>query len=363
LRELWVEIEDALPLERKRAILEASSKHNGTVILKGDGVRLAKSYGVRTASFDDGDIKLVDEAELARRMKQRKTKPLGVKISIKDARDEDKVANAIEKSIDYVILRFTDWKIIPTENIIAKAHGKTKLLAEVAGSQEAKLAFETLELGVDGVVLKTSDLDEIESVAAVTATARTRLDEKEKASKITLTVAKITSCKQLGIGSRVCVDTCDMLIEGEGILVGSQSSGLFLIQAEVGEDLKSEPRPFRVNAGAVFLYVLTPCDKTRYLSELQAGDEVLIVDRQGNSRSVNIGRVKIEKRPMVLIEAEVDGRKIRTIAQNAETIRLVSSDGVMPVTELKQNDQVLVRVQEGGRHFGVKVEKESVIER
>lgn len=96
---------------------------------------------------------------------------------------------------------------------------------------------------------------------------------------------------------------------------------------------------------------------------MEAGDEVLIVDRQGNSRSANIGRVKIEKRPMVLVEAEADGRKIKTITQNAETIRFVTDDGVRPITELKPNDQVLVRMQEGGRHFGVKVEKESVIER
>jgi 3-dehydroquinate synthase II len=103
---------------------------------------------------------------------------------------------------------------------------------------------------------------------------------------------------------------------------------------------------------------------TRYLSELKAGDEVLIVDRQGNVRTTNVGRAKIEFRPLMLIEAEAQGKQITAILQNAETIRLVTPNDSKPVTELKVGDEVLVHVAApGGRHFGISVPEEKVIER
>jgi 3-dehydroquinate synthase II len=150
---------------------------------------------------------------------------------------------------------------------------------------------------------------------------------------------------------------------GEGMLVGSQSAGLFLVEAEVHRNPHVEPRPFRVNAGPVSSYVLTPGWKTRYLAELTAGDEILIVDRSGVTRTGHIGRVKIERRPMVVVETEVERRTFSTILQNAETVRLVSDSTSIPVSDLKQGSLVLLRVEEGGRHFGTLVADEMVIER
>ena len=169
--------------------------------------------------------------------------------------------------------------------------------------------------------------------------------------------------KPLGSGARVCIDTCDLMKEGEGMLVGCQSSGLFLVEAEVHETPFVAPRPFRVNAGSIALYVLSSGGKTRYLSELKAGDEVLIVDREGRNRTTNICRVKIEWRPLLLVEAKCQGKTIKTILQNAETIRVVTEEGSKSVSELKPGDKVLVRLEEGGRHFGTLVKEERVIER
>jgi 3-dehydroquinate synthase II len=66
---------------------------------------------------------------------------------------------------------------------------------------------------------------------------------------------------------------------------------------------------------------------------------------------------------MMLIEAEADGRAISLVLQNAETIRLVDPDGrAVSVTRLKAGDKVLGRIEESGRHFGMKVD-ETLIER
>jgi 3-dehydroquinate synthase II len=103
---------------------------------------------------------------------------------------------------------------------------------------------------------------------------------------------------------------------------------------------------------------------TRYLSELKAGEEVLITTKEGKVRKANVGRAKTEFRPLILIEAEVEGKKIKAILQNAETIRLVTPKDSIPVTELKPSDDVLVYVAaKGGRHFGISVPEEKVIER
>jgi 3-dehydroquinate synthase II len=104
-------------------------------------------------------------------------------------------------------------------------------------------------------------------------------------------------------------------------------------------------------------------EKTRYLSELQAGDDVMIVRSDGQTRHGVIGRVKIERRPLMLIEADVDGTTIKTLLQNAETIKLVAKGGIaVAVTELKPGDVLLAHCERAGRHFGIGVE-ETLIER
>ena len=72
-----------------------------------------------------------------------------------------------------------------------------------------------------------------------------------------LTSAKILSIKPIGSGARVCVDTVDLMVPGEGMLVGCQSAGFFLVEAEVNENPYVQSRPFRVNAGPASHYTLT----------------------------------------------------------------------------------------------------------
>jgi 3-dehydroquinate synthase II len=122
-------------------------------------------------------------------------------------------------------------------------------------------------------------------------------------------------------------------------------------------------RPFRVNAGAVHAYTLTPGGKTKYLADLKAGDEVMLVDYHGKSQIAYLGRNKIEKRPMMIIEAQAQGQPVSLVLQNAETIRLVSPDGkAVSVTTLKPGDKVLGHIEKTGRHFGMQVD-ETLMER
>jgi len=274
-------------------------------------------------------------------------------ITIKNKEDELKAAK--EASSGVVIVSTTDWTVIPLENLIAAKQKKSgTLIARVRSPEDAKVAFETLESGVNGILFdgKASEIAKVREIM-----------DKMSTPKVTLQVAKITNLKNVGMGDRVCVDACSLFEKGEGMLVGSASSGLFLVHSETIESPYVAARPFRVNAGPVHAYTLLPNGKTEYLSEINSGDEILAVDFKGNTRVMIVGRMKIEKRPMILVEADVNGKGISTILQNAETIRLTGKDGsAISVAQLKKGDEVLAYVEEGGRHFGMAV-KETINEK
>ncbi len=268
---------------------------------------------------------------------------------------DERTVRALRGATKHLVVRTEDWKIIPLENLIAALQGSgTRLLAEVRDAAQAKLFFETMEIGVDGVLLVPRDSKEVRALRQVL---------ESRVRSVPLVAGKVTGVRSLGLGDRVCVDTCSLLRDGEGILVGNASSGMFLIHAETIESGYVAPRPFRVNAGPVHAYVLLPDGSTKYLSELRAGDEVLAVDARGSSRSAVVGRVKIERRPLILVEAEVEDHRISTIVQNAETIRFVTPDnGAVSVSDLRVGDTVLVHREEGGRHFGMRI-AETITER
>jgi 3-dehydroquinate synthase II len=268
--------------------------------------------------------------------------------------DIDEIGRASQASADFVIVEAEDWKIIPLENVIAKLHkSNTKVYTTIKNAEETRTMFSVLELGVDGVIFSTDNEKEIDEL-------RNYLE----AFVFPIKSAKILDVRDVGTGERVCVDTTSMLQVGEGMLIGSKSNFLFLIHNEsVGSSFTS-PRPFRVNAGAVYCYTVMPNGKTKYLSEIEAGSEVLIVKNNGSSRRVTVGRSKIETRPLRLIRADVEGETGTIILQNAETIRFIKSDStLLPVTDARVGDEILCYIKPpSGRHFGMEV-KEFIVEK
>ena len=268
--------------------------------------------------------------------------------------DITEIAQAAESGSEIVVVEAFDWKIIPLENIIAKLHkSRTKIYATAKNANEVRIMFGVLELGVDGVILSTNNVNEVNQ-------SRQYLENMV----FPIETAKIIDVKDVGMGERVCVDTVSMLRTGEGMLIGSRSNFMFLVHNEsVGSSFTS-PRPFRVNAGAVYCYTITPDGNTKYLSEIESGTEILIVNKDGTSRRATVGRAKIETRPLRLIRAEIGNEIGTVILQNAETIRFITDNGnLIPVTELKLGDEVLAYTKmPSGRHFGLEV-KEFVVEK
>jgi 3-dehydroquinate synthase II len=284
-----------------------------------------------------------------------KGKKIGRKFQVLSNLDIENILTAAKKGLDFVIVEVKDWKIIPLENIIAKLHKiNTKIFAIANTPEEVRKMFSILEVGVDGVIFNTASINEVREAMLYLGTR-----------SFDLKPAKIIEIKEVGDGERVCVDTASILHKGEGMLIGSRSNFLFLVHNEsVGSSFTS-PRPFRVNAGAVHCYTLSPDGTTNYLSEVETGSEVLIINSKGNARRATVGRSKIERRPMLMIKASLDGEIGGIIAQDAETIRFVKPNGqLVSVTHLKKGDTVMVHAKAAtGRHFGMEVSDEYILEK
>jgi 3-dehydroquinate synthase II len=330
MKKLWVKID---PWDKKLVTTALESGADAVWVPEGRTVEV-KALGLITIVAPDGDLVPGQDVQ---------------EVTILSTADEAEVIRLARQGP--VIVRTPDWTIIPLENLVAQSGN---IFMEVSDKDTALTALGVLEKGVDGLVVADATPALVKEIARLV---------KAASPPVALTTARITELKSLGMGDRVCVDTCSNMGLGEGMLVGNSSGGLFLVHAESLENPYVAPRPFRVNAGPVHAYIRVPGDKTRYLGELKAGDEVLVVNHQGRTTPAVVGRVKVERRPLMLVQAAAGGREIATILQNAETIRLTRSDGeAVSIVTLKPGDEILVALEETGRHFGHKIQ-ETILEK
>jgi len=320
----------------------------------------ADAYFVGKGGEGDGTIPLPDDlsgsADLTT-VRRRDDRAQGAYVRVLGT-EYERFAEAAAADAAFTVVIGEDWSIIPLENLIARVGDETHLVAGATTADEARTAFETLEIGADGVLMDADDPSEIRgAVEARDAADRETLD---------LQRAEVTAIEQTGMADRVCIDTGSLMDDSEGMLVGSMSRGLFFVHAETAESPYVESRPFRVNAGAVHAYVRNAEGGTNYLAELSSGDEVQVVDIDGRTREAIVGRVKIEKRPMFRLQAEVETDegtdRIETLIQNAETVKIATSEGRKAVTDVEPGDEALVYYEDVARHFGEAVE-ESIIEK
>ena len=330
MRKIWVKVD---PWDKKIVTTALEGGADGIMLPKGFSEKVKALGRIQTIS-EDGDLKLGKEVVI---------------FTIKSGEDEDEIIKLSQNK--KVILQCSDWTIIPLENLIAKG---ANVIAQVRNLEEMETAFGILEKGVQHVVYHADDIIELKKVLSRFCS---------RGERIALQIAEVIKVKPVGMGDRVCVDTCTSMGLGQGMLVGNSSNALFLIHSESISNPYVSPRPFRVNAGPVHSYTRVPGGKTRYLSELSAGDPVLIVDFNGDTTTGIVGRLKIEKRPLMLVKAVAGGKEMTTIVQNAETIRLTDPEGkAVSVVNLSPGDKILVALEEGGRHFGMKIE-ESITEK
>ncbi len=341
-----------LPLPEKEIVLDVTDSANLERLLQE-----ATKTGIRTVISRGGpeEIPRTEGIKLIRVTETPGGSDTAAWVQIKEAKDMQKAVDASAEGYSLVVVQPENWKIIPLENLIADFHRRgRRVFAYMRTKEEMEMALTVLEKGVDGIVVPPEEL----------RTAGEVISTLQKDDRYTLPFAKVTRVIDVGSGERACIDTASQLEVGEGLLVGSKANFFFLVHSETLPSEYIPAREFRVNAGAIHSYVLGDGDKTRYLSELRSSDKVRTTRRDGTSRQVVIGRVKIERRPLVMIEAEAEGERGTVMLQKAETIRLIRPDGSpISVTDIKVGDEVLVHLTlSKARHFGGGVD-EFILER
>ncbi len=268
--------------------------------------------------------------------------------------------------------------MITAENLLSVAEKSgTRIAVTVRNALDVQgLAF-ALDRGVDAVVCSSLSLAaddglllrEALQIAKAQRLERVEADPAAKAAvkarssggiDITLEQAEITAVVDGGVADRVALDFTTLLGHDEGCLVGSSAKALVLVHGETVPSGFVPPRPFRVNAGPVHAYVLMADGGTKYLSEVCAGDRVLVARVGGGcGRAAVVGRCKTETRPMLRVEfATAANATGQVFLQQAETVRIAreAHTGPLPVTCASASDHILVRCTDRGTHVGRQID-------
>jgi 3-dehydroquinate synthase II len=246
-------------------------------------------------------------------------------------------------------IEWTGDRVIPLENAIAARGRRFDVWVYARGPLEVPGALGALEHGADRVFVEVRTPEEVDLLESIV--------EGPLPARLEWLLAPIRSVRPAGVADRVLVDTTSLLRAAEGLLVGSSAAFLFHVASEAVGSAFSRPRPFRVNAGAAHSYVLMADGTTRYLSELEAGDSVLVAEPNGPVRAARVGRIKIERRPMVVVSAEEEGRVRTVFLQEAETVRLSTDTGRHATTDLVSGTNAYGVRLPPARHLGRSVEE------
>lgn len=324
---------------------------------------------------------------------------IGVVVEVHSAEGQD-YARSLVGSVEWIVLHcIGDWTMIPVENLIAACWNTgTKLAVYVDNVQQLPGVYYALQTGPDAVVLSPRmDLwDEFTSLQAARCAENGEPETTYREENVmgNLDTASVTDIKSGMVGDRVCLDLIQSLDDGEGVLVGSSAKLLCLVHGESTDACAAQPFTstspqhasqqssqqssqasapcFRVNTGPVHSYILMADGSTKYLCEVEAGDQVAVVTGGGGkgspviSRGVAVGRSIVQPTPMVLIEFvhEASGKSGTLFLEQTESVKVVSPtaelDPVMgwrplSVTALRPQDQLFVVYSELGTHVGKRV--------
>jgi len=331
-------------IDRRSSIESAVSTFEGA-----DRMLLSKPTDSKTDFFCDGNRLMC-------------TSKLVGSLVMLDGEASQNYARSLIGSVEWLVLEFSNWSMIPIENLLAACEGTpTKIAAVLSTPEQTQGAGFALQRGVEAVVVSpTVVMLEaafiVKSQRLESETIET-VDESSFSTKVGMGKLTITSVESGGTAERYCIDMTRLLKHGEGLLLGSSASSFLFVHGETVESEFVPTRPFRVNAGPPHAYLRMSNGNTKYLSELHTGDEVLLVNTEGILRSATIGRLKIEIRPMLLIKwLDENDKEGSMFLQQAETVRVVGLDNkTKSITALKEGEVVLGWSDVGARHIGTSI--------
>ena len=132
--------------------------------------------------------------------------------------------------IDWILVRCSDWTMIPLENIVAAAGSGTRIAAAISQTVDLSGAAFALQHGVDALLLHADE--ELWNAAEEISGERDSVQPESGKVTESLVLANVTNIESGGVGERICVDLTERLSDGEGMLIGSSANALVLIHGE-----------------------------------------------------------------------------------------------------------------------------------
>lgn len=277
-----------------------------------------------------------------------------IEATIKSHGDVEKLMRYRNKAL-YIVLKLPHWKVIPLEEILrAFQKSKTKIAVRTNDINLIETFKGAIEMGVDAFIVNNP-----KAIQKFCKALSPSLELK-------LGYAKITDIKNVGMGKRVCVNTIMAFKPEEGLLIGCLPYFMFLADAETKINRYVDTRDWRVNAGIASHYTFVPSDDPqkpsfgpKYLNDVKSGDRIMAVNANGKTRLTHVAATKTEYRSMTLIKAKYENLEGTIYQQTAETVRLLSENKSIPVTQLKKGDKLKVYIskpKDSATHFGMKYE-------
>lgn len=353
----WIDVRE-VPAERRESVVDAAIHARVAAIVDDDPIALGKLPETvtrvlvtdRPDAVTDGMVVLTSLGETAdldvlRQAQRDGATNLAGLVHVRDDRTL-RLACDSATSLPATVVEFRDPTKIPLEIVIAAAdRAPGDLICRAGDLEEAQVIVDVLEKGSEGVLMAPRSADDVFALVEML---------RLKTPDLSLATLTVSSIAHLGLGDRVCIDTCSHFEPDEGMLVGSYAHGFVLCCSETHPLPYMPTRPFRINAGALHSYVLGQDNRTNYLSELKSGSVALAVGADGRTRRIAVGRIKLESRPLLGISAtSEDGVQINLIVQDDWHVRLLGPGGaVLNVTELRPGDHLLGYVATDKRHVG-----------
>ncbi|NJP69124.1 3-dehydroquinate synthase II family protein [Streptomyces spiramenti] len=354
----WIDMR-TVPVDHREAVIDASVHARVDAIVDSDVATLSTLPNTvkrvlagppPAGQVPEGVIVLNEIADAGRLAQVRALHREGLEdtAGLVDVVDDPSLTLACEAAVAlaYTVVEFKDPTKIPLEIVIAAADSSPgQLICRADDLEEAQVIVDVLEKGSEGVLLAPRDANDVFALVEML---------RLKTPALRLSTLTIDSIEHLGLGDRVCIDTCTHFEKDEGMLVGSYAHGFILCVSETHPLPYMPTRPFRINAGALHSYVFGQDNRTNYLSELKAGSAVLAVGADGRTRRIVVGRIKLESRPLLSIKARSpEGVEVNLIVQDDWHVRVLGPGAsVLNVTELTEGDQVLGHVATDKRHVG-----------
>ena len=135
---------------------------------------------------------------------------VGFRFLVDDKNSYENLRNKIGL-VEWIVLDFSNWKMIPVENAISECEGTgTKIAVIVTEGKDVNGIAFALEKGVDAIIIKPEE----ELIRASCIAKSQRLENKtqneqgevKNLGNMMLTEATITNIETGGIGERYCID-------------------------------------------------------------------------------------------------------------------------------------------------------------